>query len=147
MIKPVSRIAIISALLGGAAMAQTPVGDAPARARAADSDFISWREHIIDCSEVTGAPFSGSGARGAAVVPGFSPDAEQRHLHVVNQNSVMVDVLARGNGEKLASFGGGPGRYPGQLELPRGIGVDSRGNVYIVEQEGRRIQQFVPVAP
>ena len=60
MIKPVSRIAVISALLGGAAMAQTPVGDAPTRARAADGDFISWREHIIDDSEITGVPFSGS---------------------------------------------------------------------------------------
>lgn len=60
MIKPVSCIAVISALLGGAAMAQTPVGDAPTRARAADGDFISWREHIIDDSEVTGVPFSGS---------------------------------------------------------------------------------------
>ena len=60
MIKPVSCIAVISALLGGAAMAQTPVGDAPTRARAADGGFISWREHIIDDSEVTGVPFSGS---------------------------------------------------------------------------------------
>ena len=31
--------------------------------------------------------------------------------------------------------------------LTGGIGVDSRGNVYIAEQAGRRIQQFVPVAP
>lgn len=60
MIKPVSCIAVISALLGGAALAQTPVGDAPTRARAADGSFISWREHIIDDSEVTGVPFSGS---------------------------------------------------------------------------------------
>ena len=88
-----------------------------------------------------------SGARGTAVVLGFSPDAAQRHIYVVNQNSVMVDVLDRDTGKKLASFGAGPGRYPGQFELPHGIAVDSRGNVYVAEQEGRRVQQFVPVAP
>ena len=88
-----------------------------------------------------------SGARGTAVVLDFSPDAEQRHIYVINQNSVMVDVLDRDTGEKLASFGAGPGRYPGQFELPHGIAVDSRGNVYIAEQEGRRVQQFAPVTP
>ncbi|MDE0480075.1 MAG: VCBS repeat-containing protein [Gammaproteobacteria bacterium] len=60
MIKPVPCIAVASALLAGAASAQTPVGDTPTRARAADGNFISWREHIIDDSEVTGVPFSGS---------------------------------------------------------------------------------------
>ena len=43
-----------------AASAQTPVGDSPTRAQAADGGYISWREHIIDDSEVTGVPFSGS---------------------------------------------------------------------------------------
>ena len=88
-----------------------------------------------------------SGVRGNAVVLDFSPDAQQRHLYVVNQNSVTVDILDRETGEKLGSFGGGPGRYPGQFELPHGIGVDSRGNVYVAEQEGRRVQQFMPVSP
>lgn len=107
-----------------------------------------FQRHInVGFSPLSNPAGRASGARGTAVVLGFSPDAEQRHLYVVNQNSVMVDVLDRDTGEKLASFGGGPGRYPGQFELPHGIGVDSRGNVYIAEQAGRRIQQFVPVAP
>ena len=63
-------------------------------------------------------------------------------MFVVNQNSVMIDVLERQSGEKISSFGGGPGRYPGQFTLPHGIGVDSLGNVYIAEQEGRRIQKY-----
>ncbi len=88
-----------------------------------------------------------SGARGNAVVLDFSPDPEQRHLYVINQNSVAVEVLDRHSGERLASFGHGPGRYPGQFELPHGIAVDSRGNVYIAEQEGRRVQQFQPAGP
>ena len=83
-----------------------------------------------------------SGTRGSAVVLAFSPDPEQRFLYVVNQNSVMIDVLDRRSGRLLTSFGGGPGRYRGQFTLPHGIAVDSAGNLYIAEQEGRRIQKF-----
>ena len=77
----------------------------------------------------------------------FSPDPRQRLLFVLNQNSVTVDILDRRNGEVLTRFGGGPGRYRGQFTLPHGIGVDSAGAVYVAEQEGRRIQKFVPAAP
>ena len=105
------------------------------------------RNIAVDFSPMTHPAGRASGARGTAVVLEFSPDPEQRHIYVVNQNSVTVNVIDRESGAKLASFGGGPGRYPGQFELPHGIGVDSRGNVYIAEQAGRRIQQFVPVAP
>ena len=88
-----------------------------------------------------------SGTRGTAVVLAFSPDADQRLMFVVNQNSVVIDVLDRRTGQVLSSLGGGPGRYPGQFTLPHGIGVDSAGNVYIAEQEGRRIQKFRIVDP
>lgn len=83
-----------------------------------------------------------SGNRGTAVVLAFSADPQQRFLYVVNQNSVMIDVLDRQTGQLLTSFGSGPGRYRGQFTLPHGIAVDSEGNVYIAEQEGRRIQKF-----
>ncbi len=96
---------------------------------------------------VTPRDASRTGTRGNAVVLAFSPDPDQRLLFVVNQNSVMVDVVDRQSGEVLTSFGGGPGRYRGQFTLPHGIGVDSAGNVYVAEQEGRRIQKFVPVSP
>jgi sugar lactone lactonase YvrE len=88
-----------------------------------------------------------SGTRGTAVVLAFSPDTDQRLMYVLNQNSVMVDVLDRRSGERLSSFGGGPGRYRGQFTLPHGIAVDSTGNVYVAEQEGRRIQKFRVVSP
>ena len=86
-----------------------------------------------------------TGTRGTAVVLDFSPDPEQRWIFVLNQNSVMVDVIDRRSGEVVTSFGGGPGPYPGQFTLPHGIGVDSNGNVYVAEQEGRRVQRFMPV--
>ncbi len=60
MLKSLICNAAAMPLLAGAALAQTPVGDAPSRAQAADGSFISWREHIIDDSVVTGVPFSGS---------------------------------------------------------------------------------------
>ena len=82
------------------------------------------------------------GNRGSAVVLAFSPDTEQRYMYVINQNSVMIDVLERESGRVVSRFGDGPGRYRGQFTLPHGIGVDSRGNVYIAEQEGRRIQKY-----
>ena len=94
---------------------------------------------------VTPRDASRTGTRGTAVVLAFSPDPEQRLIYVLNQNRVMVDVLDRQSGEVVASFGGGPGRYRGQFTLPHGIGVDSAGNVYVAEQEGRRIQRFVLV--
>lgn len=84
-----------------------------------------------------------SGARGTAVVLDFSRDPEQRYLYSINQNSVMVDIIDRQSGELVSSFGAGPGRYPGQFTLPHGIAVDSFGNVFIAEQEGRRIQKFI----
>lgn len=83
-----------------------------------------------------------SGNRGSAVVLAFSPDEDQRYMYVINQNSVMIDVLERETGSVVTRFGNGPGRYRGQFTLPHGIGVDSNGNVYIAEQEGRRIQKY-----
>ena len=88
-----------------------------------------------------------TGTRGTAVVLAFSSDPGQRLIFAVNQNTAKVVVLDRRSGEVLSSFGGGPGRYRGQLTLPHGIGVDSKGNVYVAEQEGRRVQKFRPVEP
>lgn len=103
----------------------------------------------IDVPWTTNAPQGNRRAetRGTAVVIAFSEDSEQRHLFVVNQNSVLVNILDRQTGQVVGSFGGGPGRYMGQFTLPHGIAVDSRGNVYVAEQEGRRIQKFRLVEP
>ena len=88
-----------------------------------------------------------SGLRGNAVVLDFSPDADQQHLYVINQNSVAIEILDRQSGDLLGSVGRGPGRYPGQFTLPHGIAVDSKGNIYVAEQEGRRVQKFVATDP
>lgn len=101
---------------------------------------VPWPAHV--------PPMNRRGVtRGTAVVVAFSPDPEQRHMFVLNQNSAMVNVLDRQTGRVASSFGGGPGRYIGQFTLPHGIAVDSTGNVYVAEQEGRRIQKFRIVDP
>ncbi len=110
-----------------------------------DSRGVFQRNIDLPFTPVTPRTADRSGTRGTAVVLDFSPDPEQRWIFVLNQNRVRVDVVDRQRGEVVTSFGGGPGRYPGQFTLPHGIGVDSNGNVYVAEQEGRRIQRFTPV--
>jgi len=100
------------------------------------------RNIFVSFSPISSVVGRVSGNRGSAVVLAFSPDEEQRFMYVINQNSVMIDVIERESGQRVSRFGNGPGRYRGQFTLPHGIGVDSSGNVYIAEQEGRRIQKF-----
>ena len=109
-----------------------------------DRSGVFQRNIDLPFTPVTPRTADRSGTRGTVVVLDFSPDPEQRWIFVLNQNSVQVDVVDRQRGEVVTSFGGGPGRYPGQFTLPHGIGVDSNGNVYVAEQEGRRIQRFTP---
>ena len=105
-----------------------------------DGNFV---KNIFVKFSAVSSPFGRiSGGRGSAVVLAFSSDEEQEFMFVVNQNSVMIDVLERATGRVVTNLGNGPGRYRGQFTLPHGIGVDSRGNIYIAEQEGRRVQRY-----
>jgi sugar lactone lactonase YvrE len=78
---------------------------------------------------------------GSAVAIDFSPDPNQRLMFVINQNNAQIDVIERETGKKLTSFGR-PGSFPGELNQPHGIAVDSKGNVYIDENRGRRVHKF-----
>ena len=79
---------------------------------------------------------------GSAVAIDFSPD--QRLMFVINQNNSDVDIIDRQSGQKVTSFGR-PGSFAGQFNQPHGIAVDSKGNVYIAENRGKRIHKFRPV--
>jgi len=37
------------------------------------------------------------------------------------------------------------GHFPGQFDQPQGIAVDSKGDVYVAENGGKRIQKFTIV--
>jgi DNA-binding beta-propeller fold protein YncE len=78
---------------------------------------------------------------GAAVAVDFSHDANQRLMFVVNQNNARIEIMDRASGAMLTSFGR-VGRYPGELDQAHGIAVDSKDNIYIAENRGRRIQKF-----
>jgi DNA-binding beta-propeller fold protein YncE len=82
---------------------------------------------------------------GSAVAIDFSPDPAQRLMFVINQNNSEVDVIDRQSGQKVSSFGR-PGSFPGQFNQPHGIAVDSKGNVFIAENRGKRIHKFRPVS-
>jgi hypothetical protein len=82
---------------------------------------------------------------GAAVAVDFSPDPAQRFMFVINQNNSQIEIIERATGKNLGSFGR-PGSFPGEFNQVHGIAVDSKGNVYLDENRGRRVHKFVPVA-
>ena len=76
---------------------------------------------------------------GASVAIDFSPD--QKLIYVINQNSATIEVLERDSGKVVTRFGRA-GNYPGQFNQAHGIAVDSKGNIYLAENRGRRVQKF-----
>ena len=78
---------------------------------------------------------------GSAVAIDFSPDANQRVMFVINQNNGQVDMVERASGTSLGSFGR-PGSFPGTFNQAHGIAVDSKGNVFIAENRGKRVHKF-----
>jgi DNA-binding beta-propeller fold protein YncE len=80
---------------------------------------------------------------GAAVSLDLSRDPEQRLMFLINQNDAEVEVMDRKTGKILSSFGR-VGHFPGEFDQPHGIAVDSKGNVYVAENRGKRIQKFKP---
>jgi DNA-binding beta-propeller fold protein YncE len=63
-------------------------------------------------------------------------------MFVADGRANWVKVLDA-NGKALGRWGE-EGTGPGQLRLPHMLCVDSRGNVYVAEVNGRRVQKFEP---
>ena len=51
------------------------------------------------------------------------------------------------SGAYLGSIGGGWGAHSGQMRQPKGVALDTQGNVYITDSRNRRIQKFAPGVP
>jgi DNA-binding beta-propeller fold protein YncE len=84
----------------------------------------------------------------SAVSVEFSRDPNQRFIYVVNQNQREVDILDHATGEVVSTIGRGTGLFfPGQLFDAIRAAVDSKGNVYVAEDEGRRLQRYKVVGP
>jgi len=85
-------------------------------------------------------------ATGTAWWIGFSPDAAQRYLYVMNGRNEAVHILDHASGELLGSFGR-PGHEIGHFTNGHTLAVDSQNNIYVAEtSSGRRVQRFRPVA-
>jgi len=82
---------------------------------------------------------------GAVVAIDFSPDPQQRLVYIINQNNATIDIIERESGKKVGSFGRA-GSFPGEFQQPHGIAVDSKGNIYVDENRGRRVHKFKPVS-
>lgn len=85
-----------------------------------------------------------TGTAGSAVSISLSRDANQKWIYIINQNNSEIDVLDRQSGKVISSFGRS-GHFPGEFDQPLSIAVDSKDNVYVTENRGKRVQKFTKV--
>ena len=81
---------------------------------------------------------------GASVAVAFSHDAKQTTMFVINQQNSQVEIFDRATGKQLGSFGG-IGKLTGQFDQIHGIATDSKSNIYLAENRGRRVHKFKPM--
>src|SRR2546426_3913209 len=74
---------------------------------------------------------------GSAVALDFSHDPNQRLIFLVNEKKAPVGIIDHQSGKILSCFGS-PGRLPGPFNQPHCIAAESKDNVYIAENRGRR---------
>ncbi len=82
---------------------------------------------------------------GSAVALDFSHDPQQKYIFMINQNNAQVEIIDRASGKILGHFGR-PGSFPGELNQAHGIAIDSKDNIYIDENRGKRVHKFKIVA-
>ena len=81
-------------------------------------------------------------AFGTAYDLDLSTDADQRFVYVADGTNNHVWILDRATLEILGNFGR-QGRYAGQFHHVHSIAVDSNGNLYAAETQGKRVQRFL----
>jgi hypothetical protein len=69
------------------------------------------------------------------------PDAAQTYLVVVDDPNGQFHVINRADGGLVGSFGR-VGHQLGEFYNLHNIGIDSRGNIYTAEVQGKRVQKF-----
>jgi sugar lactone lactonase YvrE len=79
----------------------------------------------------------------SAVSVGFSRDPNERLMYVANQNHREVDIFDRMSGRLVGTIARSDQLFfPGQIYDATQAAVDSKGNVYIAEDEGRRVLRY-----
>lgn len=92
-------------------------------------------------SRYTPRPGHVARASGTSVWIGFSPDPTQKFMYVVNEDDEQIDILDHATGQVLSSFGRA-GHLVGQFTHAHALAVDSKGNIYVAEMMGHRVQKF-----
>ena len=71
----------------------------------------------------------------------FSTDKAQSCLYVGDNANMTVYILNRNNLQELGRLGR-HGRMAGNLHYLHQVSVDSKGNIYTAEVQGKRVQRF-----
>lgn len=79
---------------------------------------------------------------GAAYDVDLSADPQQRFVYVPDGTNNHIWILDRNTLRVLGNFGR-QGRYAGQFHHSHSLAVDSRGNIYVAETQGKRVQRFL----
>jgi DNA-binding beta-propeller fold protein YncE len=95
-----------------------------------DGSFV--REYFIQLQ-------SRPGTVGSVV---FWPDDEQSLLFTSDDSNGKVRITRRSDGVEIGSFGR-VGNATGEINNPHNLAIDSQGNIYVAEVQGKRVQKFV----
>ena len=79
---------------------------------------------------------------GAAYDVDLSADLEERFVYVADGTNNHIWILDRPTLRVLGNFGR-QGRYAGQFHHSHSLAVDSKGNIYVAETQGKRVQRFL----
>ena len=67
-----------------------------------------------------------------------------KELGLTDDQKAALKTISDESGKKIGNFGR-VGSFPGQFQQAHAIAVDSKSDIYIVENRGRRVQKFRPV--
>ena len=73
---------------------------------------------------------------------GFSIDPQQRLALVANSTKQHLYVIDRKSLKILSTFGE-PGKQPGQFEMIHNLAVNAKGDLFVTEARGSRVQKFI----